>query len=77
MLKHIIMGSIKIGDTFKNWKNDIHTVTKISKTGIVIHARNIETGTVEKFRFYGTSGEYIIQNTPNTNLGTIINNSRI
>lgn len=68
-----IMEKIKIGDVFKNWKNNIHVVNKISKTGLVIHAKNIETGVVEKFRFYEASGKYIIQTTPNTDLGDLTN----
>lgn len=67
------MEKIKIGDVFKNWKNNIHVVNKISKTGLVIHAKNIETGVVEKFRFYEASGKYIIQTTPNTDLGDLTN----
>jgi len=34
------MEIIKIGDAFKNWKNDIHVVNKISKTALIIHAKN-------------------------------------
>lgn len=60
---------IEVGNKFKNWKNNIHVVNKISKSGLVIHARNVDTGVIEKFRFYEASGKYIIQNTPNTDLG--------
>ena len=68
------MEIIKIGDAFKNWKNDIHVVNKISKTALIIHAKNIDTGVVEKFRFYNASGKYIIEKTPNTDLGdTLVN----
>ncbi len=64
---------IKIGDAFKNWKNDIHIVNKISKSALIIHAMNINTGVVEKFRYYNTSGKYIIESTPNTDLGDEVN----
>jgi hypothetical protein len=67
------METIKIGDAFKNWKNDIHVVNEISKTGLIIHAKNIDTGIIEKFRYYDASGKYIIEKTPNTDLGHIIN----
>ena len=66
------MANIKIGDAFKNMKGDIHVVTKISKTALIIHARNTETNVIEKFRFYDASGEYLIQNRVNTELGYLL-----
>jgi hypothetical protein len=68
------MEAIKIGDSFKNWKNDIHVVNRISKSGLIIHAKNINTGIIEKFRFYNASGTYILQKSANIDLGDFIYN---
>lgn len=64
-----LINIVENGDKFKNWKDDIHEVKKISKTGLIIYAKNINTGILHKFRYYQSSGEYIIENTANTNLG--------
>jgi hypothetical protein len=69
------MEQIKIGDSFKNFKNDIHVVKKISKTGLIIYAKNIKTNVIEKFRFYNASGKYIIERTPNIDLGDFLINN--
>ena len=64
---------MKVGDTYKNWKNEIHEITMISKTGVVIECMNVETNDLCKFRFYNISGKYIKNGTHNTDLGKCIN----
>ena len=66
------MELIKIGDSFRNYNDDIHVVTKISKTALIIHAKNIKTGVIERFRWYEASGQYIIQTSHCTSLGKMI-----
>jgi len=56
------MGEIKIGDTFKNFKGETHKVIRISKTGLVLTCKNIETDEIVKFRFYVASGRYFKEN---------------
>jgi len=60
---------MQVGDTYKNWKNEIHEIIMISKTGAVIECMNVETNECCKFRFYNASGKYIKIGTPNTDLG--------
>lgn len=67
------MGQIKIGDAFKNFMDEIHVVNKISKTGLIITAKNIGTNQNKKFRFYEASGLYIKEGTANVSLGDSYN----
>lgn len=64
---------MQVGDTYKNWKNEIHKIIMISKTGVVIECMNVETDELCKFRFYNASGKYIKNGTSNTDLGKCVN----
>ena len=65
------MKKIKIGDKFKNFKEEIHEVINISKTGLVLICKNSETCEIVKFRFYEASGRYIKKDTV-VDLGNLI-----
>lgn len=65
--------TMQVGDTYKNWKNEIHKIIMISKTGVIIECINTETNKYCKFRFYNASGKYIKNGTPNTDLGKCVN----
>lgn len=69
------MREIKIGDHFRNIFGAVHVIDSISKTGLIIHAKNMETGELVKFRFYNASGKYITESKRrNVELGTLIEN---
>ena len=55
------MSDIKMecGQQYKNYANDIHEIVKISPTATIVHAKNINTSEVIRFRFYEASGYYI------------------
>jgi hypothetical protein len=53
--------NIKINDVFINYKNDKHTVIKISKTGLNIQCLN-QNNKIVKFRYFEKTGKYISGN---------------
>lgn len=63
---------IEIGDKFKNRKDEVYQVIKISPSAILITAKKLDTNENFIFRFYNASGTYIRTDTPNTELGNFI-----
>jgi ribosomal protein L10 len=53
------MEMMKIGDRFKNILGEVNELVKISPTALVVHAKNVATGEVNRYRFYEASGNYI------------------
>lgn len=65
---------MKIGDKFINLNKDTFELVSNSPTWQTIKAKNLGTGRIHRFRFYSSSGEYIMDHTSNITLGTPQNN---
>ena len=67
------MNKIEIGDKFQNIWNEVHIITKISNTGLILTTKNIQTSKTQKFRFYEASGKYIkVEKNSSRDLGKLV-----
>lgn len=65
---------ISKGQFYKNWKEEIYEIVKVSPTARLLTAKNTDTNENAVFRFYNASCKYIKEGTPNTELGELVEN---